>query len=64
MALSPGMLVQIRARLTMIWGWFDPDEMKAWRDIFPITPESRKMGWLPLSDPAWMEWANPWWIFP
>ena len=58
MALSLGMLAQIRASPTMIWGWFDLDEMKAWKDIFPLPLESRKIGWLPLSDLVWMEWAN------
>ena len=64
MVLSPSILAQIKASPTMIWGWFDLDEMKAWQHIFPLMPESKKMGWHPLSDPAWMEWAHPWWIFP
>lgn len=45
-------------------GWFDLEEMKAWHLIFPLTLESRRLGYLPLSDPAWLEWENPWWIFP
>ena len=57
-------MAQVRASPTMIWGWFDLEEMKAWHLIFPLTLESRRLGYLPLSDPAWLEWENPWWIFP
>ena len=64
LALSKGMLAQIKSNPTTIWGWFDKDEMKAWSHIFPLTPESQKLGCLPLADLAWMEWGNPWWIFP
>ena len=32
--------------------------------LFPLTPESKVKGWLPLTNSAWMEWACPWWIFP
>ena len=49
---------------TMIWGWYEPEEMQAWKLIFPLNPESKKKGWLPLSDPSWMEWECLWWIFP
>ena len=37
--------------------------MQARKHIFPLTPESKRKGWLPLSDPVWMEWGCPWWIF-
>nr|POE86794.1 ethylene insensitive 3-like 3 protein [Quercus suber] len=39
-------------------------EMEAWSHIFPLTPVSQKLGTLPLSDPAWMEWIKHWWVFP
>ena len=63
LVLSKGMLAQVKSNPTMIWGWFDKDEMKAWSHIFPLTPESQKLGCLPLADPAWMDWENPWCIF-
>ena len=57
--LSKGMLAQIKTNPMMIWGWFNKDEMKAWTNIFPLTPESQKLGYLPLADLAWMEWGDP-----
>ena len=38
--------------------------MEAWKFIFPVTPVSIREGFLPLTDPVWMEWDHPWWIFP
>ena len=64
MVVSPSMLAQIKSSPTMIWGWFELEEMQAWKLIFPLNPESKKKGLLPLSNPAWMEWECPWWIFP
>jgi hypothetical protein len=56
-------LDQIKASPTVIWGWFDLEIRKAWSFIFPLTPESRANLFLPLTDPAWVEWSNPWWKF-
>ena len=64
MVLSLSMPAQIKGNPTMIWGWYDQEEMQAWSRIFPVTLESLKQGFLPLTDPAWMEWDNPCWIFP
>ena len=64
MVLSPEMLVQIRASSTMIWGWYDKDEVEAWKLIFPLTTVNLREGSLPLTDAVWMEWDHPWWIFP
>ena len=64
MVLSLSMPAQIKGSPTMIWGWYDREEMQAWSRIFPMTLESLKQGFLPLTDPAWMEWDNPCWIFP
>lgn len=57
MTLSLEIMAQIRASPTMIWGWFDLEEMKAWSHIFHLTPKSRKMGYLSLLNPPWLEWA-------
>ena len=64
MSLALSMLEQIRSSPTMIWGWFDPNLMEAWSNIFPLTHKSKKKGFLHLADPAWLEWENPWWRFP
>ena len=45
-------IVEIKATPTHIIGWFEEELMKAWSHIFPLTPESRRNGSLPLSDPA------------
>lgn len=60
MALSKEIMAQIKASPTMIWGWYDQDEMVAWSHIFPLTPVSQRLRTLPLSDLAWVEWTNPW----
>ena len=64
MVLSLSIPAQIKGNPTMIWGWYDREEMQAWSHIFPVTLESLKQRFLPLTDPAWMEWDNPCWIFP
>ena len=48
-----------QATPTHIMGWFEEELLKAWSHIFPLTPESRRNGSLPLSDPAWFNWHNP-----
>lgn len=54
---------EIKATPTHTMGWFEEDLMKAWKHIFPLTPISRELGFLPLTDPAWFNWENPWWNF-
>ena len=44
-------------------GWFNEDLMKAWKHLFPLTPISMELGSLPLTNPAWFNWENPWWNF-
>nr|POF16065.1 hypothetical protein CFP56_45052 [Quercus suber] len=50
---------QIRAKSTEVWGWFDEDQKEAWRNIFPFTPTSKELGFLPFMDPTWHLWPNP-----
>lgn len=61
--LSNSMVEGIRTSPTKIIGWFNLDLMKAWKFIFPATQESIRDGSLPLSDPTWSNWPNPWWMF-
>ena len=51
-AISSTTIAEIKANPTHIMGWFEEDLMKAWSHIFPFTLESRRNGFLPLSDPA------------
>nr|POE91255.1 hypothetical protein CFP56_34577 [Quercus suber] len=46
-----------------IWGWFDLELMLAWKNMFPLTKESRELGYLPLMNKAWVLTPNPWWRF-
>ncbi|GMY15040.1 hypothetical protein FCV25MIE_10279 [Fagus crenata] len=54
---------EIQADPTSIWGWYNPETMAAWRNIFPLTEKSKTSGLLDLSDPAWIPTLNPWWYF-
>ena len=53
----------IRQDPTEVWGWFDLELMLAWKNIFPLTEESRGLGYLPLKNKAWEIMPNPWWQF-
>ena len=44
-------------------GWFEEELGQAWKRIFPITPESIRLGNLPLEHKAWTLTPNPWWKF-
>ena len=61
--ISSNTIAEIIASPTHIMGYFEEELMMAWSHIFPLTPESRRNGYLPLSDPAWFNWHNPWWNF-
>ena len=43
---------EVRARPTHKMGWFNAKLRKAWKLIFPLTPRSVTMGFLPLTDLA------------
>ena len=42
----------IRQDPTKIWEWFEMDLMIAWKDLFPLTETSKRLGWLPMKDEA------------
>ena len=46
-----------------IWGWFDLELMLAWKNLFPLTEASKRLGYLPMKDEAWALTPNPWWRF-
>jgi len=53
----------IRQDSTEIWGWFELEPMVALKNMFPLTEMSRRLGYLPLKDEAWVTTLNPWWRF-
>ena len=64
MAAIPDVIIaQIRAAPTEIPGWFETELGQAWKLLFPITPESIRLGHLPLEHNAWFLTPNPWWKF-
>ncbi len=63
MEVPPVMLDHIKATPTATLGWYDQELMTAWKNIFPLTTESQRLGSLPFSNPVWQGWPNPWWEF-
>lgn len=37
--------------------------MEAWKNIFPFTKVSARLGFLPIEDEAWIKTPNPYWHF-
>ena len=35
-----------------IWGWFELELMLAWKNMFPLMEDDRRLGYLPLNDEA------------
>lgn len=56
-------IVEIRAKPMHVMGWFDRKLAIAWRNIFPLTGDSARLGFLPLTDPTWGKMLNLWWQF-
>ena len=56
-------ILLIRASPTKELEWCNAEMGLAWKNIFPITLESRKIGIIPLDHPAWGLTPNPWWSF-
>ena len=56
-------IAEIRAKLTHVMGWFNRKLAIAWRNIFPLTANSARLGFLPLMDPTWGKMPNSWWQF-
>ena len=50
----------IRQYPNEICGWFKLELMLAWKNMFPLTEESKRLGYLPLNDEAWVTTPNPW----
>ena len=46
-----------------VMGWFDKKLAIAWRNIFLLTGDSARLGFLPLTDPTWGKMLNLWWQF-
>nr|POE76608.1 hypothetical protein CFP56_15302 [Quercus suber] len=44
-------------------GWFDLEFMIAWKNLFPLTEASKRLGYLPMEDKAWALTLNLWWRF-
>ena len=51
-------IAQIRASPTDTLGWFKEKLRAAWKNLFPITPTSLKMGDLALEHLAWGSTPN------
>ncbi|KAF3950217.1 hypothetical protein CMV_023995 [Castanea mollissima] len=62
-AIPEEFIAQIRAAVTETPGWFEEELKQAWKNIFPITPESISLADLPLEHKAWALTPNPWWSF-
>ena len=56
-------ILQIRATPTKELRWCEAELGPALKNIFPITPESRRTGELQLDHPAWGLTPNPWLSF-
>ena len=56
-------ILQIGASPTKELGWCDVEMGPVWKNIFPITLESRKTRIIPLDHPTWGLTPNPWWSF-
>lgn len=42
----------IRQYPNEIWGWFELELMLAWKNMFPLMEDDRRLGYLPLNDEA------------
>ena len=61
--ISSIIITEIKVTPTHIMDWFEEELMKAWSHIFLLTPKSWMNSYLPLLDPTWFNWHNPWWNF-
>ena len=44
---------------TDIMGWYEEEALVAWKNIFPLTEVSARLGYLPMEDKAWLKTPNP-----
>ena len=63
MEIPNEVILQIRASPTKELGWCDAELGLTSKNIFPITPKSRKIGKIMLDHLAWGLTPNPWWSF-
>ena len=56
-------IAQIRASPTNHLGDFEGELGTMWKNLFPITPSSVRIGNLDLNHPAWGKTLKPWWKF-
>ena len=48
---------------TYIMGYYEMEAMEAWKNLFPLTEVSARLGYLPMADEAWITTPNPYWHF-
>ena len=48
---------------TDIMGYYEMEAMEAWKNLFPLTEVSARLGYLPMADEAWIMTPNPYWHF-
>lgn len=46
-----------------IMGWYEEEALEAWKNIFPLTKVSARLGFLPMDNEAWIKTPNPYWHF-
>ena len=46
-----------------IMGWYEEEALVAWKNIFPLTEVSARLGYLLVEDKAWLKTPNPYWHF-
>ena len=57
------MIEGIQRDPTDIMGWYEKEALVAWKNIFPLTKVSARLGYLPIEDVAWIKTPNPYWHF-
>nr|POE50109.1 hypothetical protein CFP56_73617 [Quercus suber] len=56
-------IVGIQRDPTKIMGWYNAEEMEAWKNIFPLKEVSAHLGYLPLTEEAWLTTPKAYWHF-
>ena len=57
------MIEGIQRDPTDIMGRYEKEALVAWKNIFPLTKVSARLGYLPIEDVAWIKTPNPYWHF-
>ena len=61
--VSNEVIAHIQAASTNTLGWFEEELSRSWKQLFPITHTSIRLGELPMDHPAWGQTPNSWWKF-